>query len=157
MLLVYSPNQKKYDLHNGTSFDYLFVMRKVETGRPFQNTMLAYYVEGLLKIIEELETGKIPPGITISGTSYFFSESTAERIGFTVVPPSQFLKLNLYINFIDLTWTYSLAKGKLSFPNLRAAKGVTIQGDELLNRKDYLVGLHAYLKGKYFKSYELGA
>lgn len=155
MLLVYSPNQKKYDLHNGTSFDYLFVMRKVKTGRPFQNTILAYYLEGLLKIIEELEAGKIPPSIIISGTSYFFSESTAERLGFTIVPASsnKFLKFNLYLNFIDLTWTYSLAKGKLTFPNLKATKGVTIQGEELLNRKDYIVGLHAYLKAKYFKSF----
>lgn len=151
MLLVYAPSQKKYDLHNGTSFDYLFVMKGIEPGRAFQNVMLCYYLEGLLQIIQELEAGDIPPEIEISGTSYFFSESTAKRLGFELVPINSFLKFNLYMNFIDLTWMYSLAKGRWTVPNFKEVKSVKTTGAELLKNKAYLLDLHAYLRLKNFK------
>lgn len=148
MLLVYSPSKKKYDLHNGTSFDYLFVMRKVEKGRNFQQLTLWYYLEGLLQIIEELEAGDIPPEIEISGTSYFFSETTAKRLGFEIVAINSFLKFNLYMNFIDLTWMYSLAKGQFTWPDLKGAQSVKTTGAVLLEQKAYLQELHAYLQLK---------
>lgn len=146
MLLVYNPNQQKYDLHNGTSFDYFWVMRGVRAGRSFQNTMLAYYIEGLLKIIKELEAGTLPPDIVISGTSYFFSSSTAARLGFKVIPPSGYLKFNIYLNYIDLLWMYSLARGRLTFPDLKYIKAVEITGRELLDKKGYLENLQQYLR-----------
>lgn len=148
MLLVYSPTAKKYDLHNGTSFDYLWVMRKVKPGRPVQTTMLAYYVAGLLEIIRELEAGEIPPDITITGTSYFFSTSTIERLGFSPVPASNNYKLNFLLNYLDLLWMYSLSKGKLSFPNLKNIKAVAITGKDLQEKKPYLERLQRFLQSR---------
>ena len=148
MLLVFSPSSKKYDLHNGTSFDYLFVMRGEAGGISFQNRILAFYLEGLLKIIEEVEQGLIPADITISGTSYFFSDSTAQRFGFTISPPSAFYKFNLYINYLDLIWMYSTAKGKLTFPKLSNIKAATTSGSILLEKKEYLEKMHLHLTRK---------
>lgn len=79
MLLVYAPSPQKYDLHNGTSFDYLFVMRNIPKGRPTQNAILAYYMAGLLAIVEKVERQELPGDLIVSGTSYFFSESTARK------------------------------------------------------------------------------
>lgn len=146
MLLVYAPSAKKYDLHNGTSFDYLFVMRKVPAGRTFQNVMLAFYLQGLLQIIEKLENEELPLTVEITGTSYFFSESTAERLGFSLQPPSWFYRFNLYINYLDLLWMYSIAKGKLASPNLKDIKAVTTTGAVLIEKKAYLESLYARLQ-----------
>lgn len=148
MLLVFSPTKEKYDLHNGTGFDYWFVMRKIKSGKPTQNKILEYYLEGLLNIVKEVEEGIIPESIAIGGTSYFFSESTAKRLGFEIVPPPSFLKLNQYMNYLDLIWMYSRAKGKLSLPNLKNIKAVSITGANLAANKGYLEKLYLYLKEK---------
>ena len=145
MLLVYNPTQEKYDLHNGTAFDYFFVMRGIKKGRATQNKILAYYLEGLLKIVEELEQSDIPESITISGTSYFFSESTARRLGFSIDPPNRFLQFNQYINYVDLVWMYSRAKGRFRLPNLKNVKSVSIKGSGLLAQKESLQKLYAYI------------
>lgn len=154
MLLVYSPSEKEYDLHNGTGFDYFFVMRGVKKGLPTQNKILEYYIEGVLKIIEEIEAGIIPPTITIKGTSYFFSESTARRLGFEIEPPTTFYKMNQYFNYIDLVWMYSRAKGRLAFPNMKNVKAVTIEGEKLMANREYLEKLYLYLKEKNTSAYE---
>lgn len=145
MLLVYAPSEKKYDLHNGTSFDYLFVMRSVPPGHIFQQIMLNYYIEGLLNLIRLLENGDLPPTIEITGTSYFFSDTTAKRLGFSLEPPSSFYRVNLYLNFLDLLWMYSLAKGKLVMPRLNNIRAAKTTGEFLLQKKSYLERLQSRL------------
>ena len=49
MLLVFNPNSIKYDIHNGTSFDYFWVMKGLPPGRRIQNRLLLYYLEGLVE------------------------------------------------------------------------------------------------------------
>ena len=49
MLLVYNPNPKTYDLHNGTPFDYFFVMKRKDAGAKARYQILAYFVQGLLR------------------------------------------------------------------------------------------------------------
>ena len=146
MLLAYAPSPKKYDLHNGTSFDYLFMMSGIKKGKPTENKILEYYLEGLLNIIASLEKGELPETLSISGTSYFFSESTARRFGFKVLKPDLFLKVNQYMNYLDLLWMYSRAKGKWTFPKLKGVKKAVIQGSELLAKKESLEKIYRYLK-----------
>ncbi len=146
MFLVYSASDKTYDVHNGTEWDYLWMMRGVPAGRPWQNRILAYHLQGLLEIIRRIEEKELPESVKITGTSYFFSENTAQRLGFEIKKPTLFYKFNQYINYMSLLWTYSFSKGHLAFPNLKNVKAAETTGARLVEKKAYIQKVYNYLK-----------
>jgi len=141
MVVSLGSNDRVIDLHNGTSFDYLLEMRRVKPGLPWKKRMLVHYLAALQQIIHMIETGKLPESVTVSGSSYFLSQRSAERLGFTVSKTSFFKKLNIYFNYLDLLWAYSLTKGRLAFPNLRNIRTVSISGKELVTKKQKVTSL----------------
>ena len=146
MLLGYMANDHQIDLHSGGSFDYLFVMRKYRAGIEIRTKLLIYHIEGLIKIIQLIENKSIPETVNIVGTSYFFNDRTLSKMGFDIVNPSLFYRLNLFINFIDLTWMYSLSQGKLSIPKLWNAKKASISGAKLVESKKAIEDLYDKMK-----------
>ncbi len=138
MLLGYMANNLQIDLHSGGSFDYLFVMRKYKAGTQLRNRLMMYHLEGLLKLIQLIEEKHIPASVNIIGTSYFFKERTLNNLGFQLEKANLFYRINLYINFIDLFWMYSLSKGKLTIPKIWNAKKASITGTRLLEKKDVI-------------------
>lgn len=146
MLLVYLPTDQRYDLHNGTSFDYLFLMRKFRRGRAIRYQLLRYYMEGLLHIIDKIESDQLPETVVIRGSSYFFSDRSARRLGFSVRKAKFHEQINIVINYVDLTWMYSIAHGKLIFPKLNRIKTATIKGSELVQHKSQLKNILAALE-----------
>ena len=145
MLLGYMANDTKIDLHSGTSFDHLFVLRKYPSGTPLRNRILLYHLEGLLQLIQLIEEKRIPESVNIVGTSYFFNDRTILKLGFQIEKASLFYRINLLINGIDLFWMYSLSQGKLAIPTLWDAKKASIQGDQLVLQKTKLEGLYQKL------------
>lgn len=141
MLLGYMANNIQIDLHSGGSFDYLFVMGKYRKGIKLRNQLLRFQIEGLLEIVHQIERGQIPSTVNIIGTSYFFNERTIKKMGFETEQPTLFYRLNLFVNFIDLFWMYSLSKGKISIPKVWEAKKLRISGHKLLENKDLLYKL----------------
>jgi hypothetical protein len=107
-----------------------------------------YHLEGLINIIKLIENNSIPNTVNILGTSYFFSERTLNKFGFELKNPSLFYRLNLLINFIDLTWMYSLSQGKFSIPKLWNAKKASITGTKLIENKMQLQELYDKIKTK---------
>lgn len=148
MLLGYMANDKQIDLHSGTTFDYLWVMRKVKPGIEMRNRILMYQLEGLLNIIQQIESNKIPQTVNIIGTSYFFSDRTLIKLGFVIVEPSLFYRLNILVNFIDLTYLYSLSKGRFTIPNLLSVKKASISGDKLVENKQNIEEIASLLSKK---------
>jgi hypothetical protein len=146
MLLGYMANDRQIDLHSGGSFDYLFVMRKYKSGIELKNRLLMYHIEGLLKIIQHIENKSIPETVNIVGTSYFFNDRTLSKMGFDIIKPSFFYRLNLFINFIDLIWMYSLSQEKLSIPKLWNAKKASISGAKLIESKKVIEDLYDKMK-----------
>jgi hypothetical protein len=141
MLLGYMANAVQIDLHSGGSFDYLMVMRNSKSGLILRNKLIMYYLEGLLNITNQIEQGTIPRSVNIKATSYFFNERTIKKMGFEVQNPSAYYRLNLLLNFIDLTWMYSLSMGKFSIPKIWDAKKMSIKGECLLEKKELLISL----------------
>jgi hypothetical protein len=148
MLIGYVPTAANIDMHSGTSFDYLFLMRKYKPGPETRNALLGFYLEGLLNIIQKIETGEIPATVSITGTSYFFNERTAKKFGFSVEPPPLFLKMNIWANGLDLFWMYSLSQGKVAFPDFGEIKKVATDGNTLVAHKGRIQGLFDALHNK---------
>jgi hypothetical protein len=148
MLLVYSPSEKKYDLHNGTSFDYLFLYQNTNSGLTWQNRMRGYYMTGLLAIIDKVEIGELPDTVEVRGSSYFLSEQTTKRLGFQSKSTGAAEKLNILINYLDLVWMYSLSKRKLSFPKLKNIKTVSTTRAMLLKNKEQFLKIKHFLEGR---------
>lgn len=148
MLLGYMANDKQIDLHSGTSFDYLFVLRKYKSGTSLRNRIMMYHLEGLLKIIKLIEDKRIPATVNIIGTSYFFNDRTLNNLGFQLEKATLFYRINLLINFIDLFWMYSLSKGKLAIPAVWDAKKATITGKALIAQKTKFESLYQLLEAK---------
>jgi hypothetical protein len=148
MLLGYMANDKQIDLHSGTSFDYLFVLRKYKSGTSLRNRMMMYHLEGLLKLIKLIEDKRIPTSVNIIGTSYFFNDRTLTNLGFQLEKATLFYRINLLINFIDLFWMYSLSKGKLAIPAVWDAKKATITGVALIAQKTKFESLYQLLEAK---------
>jgi hypothetical protein len=146
MLLGYMVNEQQIDLHSGTSFDYLFVFRNQKAGVSLRNKLLMYHCEGLLNIISQIENKRIPESVQIVGTSYFFNERTLQKLGFQIEKASLFYRANLFINFIDLFWMYSLSRGKVSFPAVWDAKKARALGTTLVANKNQLKAFSEKLK-----------
>jgi hypothetical protein len=148
MLLGYMPNDRQIDLHSGGSFDYFVVMRHHKAGVEMRNRLLVYHLEGLLHLTEEIAHKRIPETVHIVGTSYFFNARTLAKMGFKVVQPSLFYRLNLLVNFIDLVWMYSLSQGKFALPKLWNAKKASITGAKLVEQKAHIAELYARMNAK---------
>ena len=148
MLLGYMPSNTQIDLHSGGSFDYLFVMRKFKSGIEMRNKLLLFQLEGLKNIIQLIEDKAVPESVTIVGTSYFFSDRTVQKIGFELIEPSLFYRINLFANILDLVWMYSLAQGKWAIPKVWQAKKVQITGQKLVEHKVQLEVLYDKLNSK---------
>jgi len=135
MLLVNIPTKKKYELHNGTSFDYLLNITRMKESS-VKRILLIDYLKGLLTIVEEIQLGKLPDTVIVQGSSYFFSERTANRFGFKIEKATVNERLNAMLNYLDLIWMYSIASKKWSFPNLKNMKAAKITGSDLVKNKE---------------------
>ncbi|MEO5947546.1 MAG: hypothetical protein ABIP79_12070 [Chitinophagaceae bacterium] len=145
MLLGYMPNDIQIDLHSGGSFDYLFVMRNYKIGVETRNRILIYHLEGFMNIIKQIENGSIPKSVNIYGTSYFFNKRTLTKLGFELKKPTLFYRINLFVNFIDLIWMYSISQGHFSIPKIWTANKASIEGLKLAENKDMIFELHRKL------------
>ncbi|MDA9773819.1 hypothetical protein N9B82_02585 [Saprospiraceae bacterium] len=129
---------EQYDLHNIFTFDYFVNFKWSNRGKYAQRTLLTNYFKALITIIERIENGQLSPEVKIVGHSYFFSNRTAEKLGFKVGKAPIFWTLNSVLQFIELTYLYSFSKGKWEIPKFWKVKRAEITGSELVNKKEIL-------------------
>lgn len=135
MLKATFRTSRTYEIHGGTSWDWLVLFRLRDRGAPAARQVMVWYLEGLLDLASQIERGETSRSIEITGTSYFFRAETARRLGFEIRPSGLRLRFNLLLNALDLWLTYSFTRGRLALPGLLDAKQAVIRGDDLVRRK----------------------
>lgn len=145
LFLAERPKNGVIKIHGGSLFDYVFVIDSKMNGKQRTNFILQQYMEGLLNLIETNESNG-SEDLKISGTSYIINDRTAQRIGFTVVQTDFLQKLILIYNYFNVSISYSIARGKLSFPKLSETKTFEASIKELAKQKNLIKSLNQKLK-----------
>lgn len=145
LFLAEPEKNGKIKIHGGTLFDYVFVLDKKMSGNTRTRFILQKYLEGLLNLMHEYE-GKADNEIVITGTSYILNKKTAKKLGFRWVNTDPLQKVILVYNFINLLISNSIAKGKLSFPNIKRTITVEASLVELYQKKPFITMFYERLK-----------
>lgn len=145
LFITEKPKNGVIKIHGGTLFDYFFVIDKRMNGKQRTNFILQQYLHGLLYFMEKSEDRK-ETDFKMRGTSYIINRRTAEKIGFKIVETDFSQKLILCFNYVPILISNSMAKKKVSFPNLNKTKTFEANFSQLLDRKEYLVALNNRLK-----------
>lgn len=145
LFLSEKPKDGMIKIHGGTLFDYVFVIDLNLNGKQRTNFVIQQYLAGLLNLIEENENNK-SENFRIRGTSYILNDRTAQRIGFHIIETDYIQKLILIYNFFNVLITYSLAKGRLTFPKLNETKTFETTLNILVERKGIIRDLNEKLK-----------
>lgn len=148
MLMYIEKKDGTLELHNGTSFDYLFVMKNIRPGIDWRNKILQYYLDGLKEIVDKIKNGEISETSNIKGTSYFLGNSITKRLGFRISEPEVMDKINFFIDYLDLVWMFSLSKGKIQFPKFGNLRKAEISSIKLMNSENKLNEYKEYFKNK---------
>ena len=135
VLFVTQSRHGGYELHGGTSFDYLRLLRGVGAGGAANRCLVREYLIGLLGLICDIEKGKIAPTTRITGTSYFFSNRSARRLGFSLAPAPFSVKLHLLLDILSIVAMYSYARGRPALPRIFRARVATTTAAELTRRR----------------------
>lgn len=152
MLLAIRTDDNILELHNGTVFDYILNMKWRHKGSYASKYIMINYLNGLLKIIKEVEEKKIPGNITILGISYIINKKTAEKLGFTVEKPSTYRRMLFLIDYFTLFLMYSYSKGKIAFPNVFDPKKIKISSGKLVESKEKILQIASAITSRQKKA-----
>ena len=132
LFLTVNYNESKWEIHNGTTFDYVINMRWAQRGFRARQMTINYYLVGLLNLINELKSRKNLTEIEVTGTSYFIGENTISKIGFCEEKVRVWQKILFVVDYVTLFIMYSFSRGRISFPNIFKLKKIKIRGDKLV-------------------------
>ena len=129
LLMTVRVGPKLYELHLGTSWDFLF--------RPKINplSLKITVLDGLLVLCEKIENGEFPKNVVLKGNPYFLKSSSLSRFGFKERKPNLFEYFLTLLSFLESTLLLSLSRKKLLFANIKNNRIVYINSLELLTYK----------------------
>lgn len=143
LFLTEKPKNGVIHIHGGTLFDYYFVIDTRMNGAQRTTFIIQQYLQGLLSLIEKHQDDK---QMKIRGTSYIINERTAKKIGLTITKTDFLQKVVLTYNYANILLSNSIAKKKLSFPQVSNTKTFEATISDLLEHKDYIEKLNTSLK-----------
>ncbi|OBP16747.1 hypothetical protein A5320_05045 [Rheinheimera sp. SA_1] len=145
-LLFATKSTQGLDLHLGTLYDYLTHLRWSERGIRAERHAMRLMLQGLLNICDAVSEGRLSEETEITATSYFFSNSSVERLGFTPGDAPSGIKLNLAMVFLSLALRLSFIKGRWSVPNLARIRRVHTTAGQLFQHQSRIVKMLARLQ-----------
>lgn len=146
LVKVYNPfffvrKKRRYiEIHLGFARDLLisdsFSRRKV----------FVYLASGLLKLINEIEAGKIELNIIIQGNPYFFKLNNFQNFGFYARDLSFTEKIRFYLNYFELSFLKSFASKKIVLVKVNKLKIVYTDARTLLKSKNKILSFYQRIK-----------
>ena len=136
LLLSSAEKNNSINLHGGTLFDYYYTLSIEKSESRNKKTILYSYMEGLLNLLDSF--GENNEDLKIKANAYFINPHTASRLGFKKVHTKSFQKIIMFLNYLPITISYSIAMGKLSFPNIFSLKSYECQLGELRKNRHKL-------------------
>ncbi|WP_027075363.1 hypothetical protein [Maribacter antarcticus] len=145
LFIAEQPKNEIITIHGGTLLDYFFVIDRKMNGKQRTNFIIQKYLQGVLCLIEKYEDTK-KTNLKICGTSYIINVRTAEKLGFKIKKTDFLQKMILTYNYFNLLISNSIAKNKISFPNLKKTRTFEADLNQLIERKTYIIELNNKLK-----------
>lgn len=120
LLLSSAIRNNTIQLHGGTLFDYYYTLSMQKSESRNKKAILYSYMEGMINMLNSFNEKQ--DNIKIEANAYFINSHTAEKLGFEKVKTKNSQKLIMIFNYLPITISYSIAMGKLSFPNILSLK-----------------------------------
>jgi hypothetical protein len=146
LVKVYNPfffvrEKRKYiEIHLGFARDLL--MSKTFSRRK----TLIYLVSGLLKLIDEIESGRIDINKIIQGNPYFFKPANFQNFGFQSRELYFSEKIRFYLNYFELSFLKSFVSKKIVLVKVDKLKIVHTTAGTLLANKDKILSIYHRLR-----------
>lgn len=144
LLLSSSVKNNSIQLHGGTLFDYYYTLSIEKSESRNKKAILYSYMEGLLNLLDSF--GENNEDLKIKANAYFINPHTASRLGFKKVHTKSFQKIIMFFNYLPITISYSIAMGKLSFPNILSLKSYECRLADLRKNRHHLESMFDRIK-----------
>ncbi|WP_200976869.1 hypothetical protein [Echinicola sp. 20G] len=145
LFIAEKPTNNKVIFHGGTLFDYYFVLDFSQSGLKRTQFIIHNYLEGILTFIEKHEN-EFTEDMVLEGTSYILNTITAQKLGFSPTRTDGIQTIILLLNYPTLTVSYSISKGRISFPKLLKTKTYQSTFGKLKSKKEMIILLKDKLK-----------
>ncbi len=146
-LFFIREKRKCIEIHLGFASDLIFYKNFS------RRKLFIHLADGLLKLISEIEAGKINLNRIIQGNPYFFKSNNFKNFGFNERDLNFYEKIRFYLNYFELSFLKSLKSKKILFVKADRLKIVYTTGKTLLENKNNIIS--TYLRLNNFDSTEL--
>ena len=147
-LLFATNSPQGLDLHVGTLYDYVTQLRWSERGMQTQRHAMQLILQGLLSIGDAVTEGKLSAQTKITVTSYFFSDRSVKKLGFTLSNGSLEMKLNLVLVYLSLFLRISFIKGRWRLPDLQRIRCIHTTAGDLFHQRARISQMLVNLQSK---------
>lgn len=127
--------RNRVELHLGTTWDLMWV----EKLSP--QTIISSLVMGISGVVGDVKRKRLSPSIRVRATTYFLSESTLQRFGFTVRRPNPLEYIAFLGNYLELCVLRSVVSGRVQLVDLRRVRMAETTLGALVERETMVVPL----------------